>query len=179
VRRTRADVDTPLVLFTYANPVIRMGEDRFAHEAADAGIDGVLVLDYPIEEAGRLRTAIVDAGLDPILLVSPTTTDERIRRSADVGRGFLYLISRLGVTGVRDSLDGHVEHVAQRVRACTDMPLAVGFGISRPEHVAHACTFADAAVVGSALVQIVAEHGSSPEVVGHAADYVRWLKSAL
>jgi tryptophan synthase alpha chain len=179
VRRTRADVDTPLVLFTYANPVIRMGEDRFAHEAADAGVDGVLVLDYPIEEAGRLRTAIVDAGLDPILLVSPTTTDERIRRSADVGRGFLYLISRLGVTGVRDSLDGDVEHVAQRVRACTNMPLAVGFGISRPEHVAHACRLADAAVVGSALVQIVAEHGNSPDVVGRAADYVRWLKSAL
>jgi tryptophan synthase alpha chain len=179
VRRTRAATDVPIVLFTYANPILRMGVERFARDAADAGVDGVLVLDYPVEEAEPLRKPILDAGLDPIFLVSPTTTEDRIRRSAELGRGFLYLISRLGVTGVRDRFDNGIETVASRVRSCSPLPLAVGFGIATPEHVAHACTFADAAVVGSALVQVVAEHGSSPDVAQRAGDYVRWLKSAL
>ena len=91
VRRTRPSIEAPIVLFTYANPILRMGVQQFARDAADAGIDGVLVLDYPIEEAEPLRKPIVDAGLDPIFLVSPTTTEERIRRSAELGRGFLYL----------------------------------------------------------------------------------------
>ena len=106
-RRARAcapTVDTPIVLFTYANPVVRMDPTVFARAAADAGVDGVLMLDYPVEEAEPLRAPLVDAGLDPIFLISPTTTDERIRRSAELGRGFLYVISRLGVTGVRDRL---------------------------------------------------------------------------
>jgi tryptophan synthase alpha chain len=179
VRRVRAAVDAPVVLFTYANPVIRLGVDRFAREAADAGVDGVLLLDYPVEEAGPLRAAIVEAGLDPIFLVSPTTTGDRIRRSSELGRGFLYLISRLGVTGVRDRVDGGLETVVRRVRACSSLPLAVGFGISTPDHVAQACALADAAVVGSGLVQVVADHGGSPDVARRAGEYVRWLKSAL
>ena len=104
VRRVRADVDTPIVLFTYANPVVRMDPAVFARTAADAGVDGVLILDYPVEEAEPLRAPLVDAGLDPIFLISPTTSDERIRKSAELGAGFLYVISRLGVTGVRDRL---------------------------------------------------------------------------
>jgi tryptophan synthase alpha chain len=179
VRRTRASIDAPMVLFTYANPILRMGAEPFAREAADAGVDGVLVLDYPLEESEPLRQPIVDAGLDPIFLVSPTTTDERIRRSAELGRGFLYLISRLGVTGVRDAFDNGVEGVATRVKKSSRLPVAVGFGISTPEHVKHACALADAAVVGSALVQVVAEHGQNPDVAQRAGDYVRWLKSAL
>ena len=103
-----ASVDAPIVLFTYANPVLRMGAGAFARAAADAGVDGVLILDYPVEEAGPLRQPLVDAGLDPIFLVSPTTTDERIRASAELGRGFLYVISRLGVTGVRERLAADV-----------------------------------------------------------------------
>ena len=102
VRRVRADVDTPIVLFTYANPVVRM--DPWCLPTADAGVDGVLILDYPVEEAEPLRAPLVDAGLDPIFLISPTTSDERIRKSAALGAGFLYVISRLGVTGVRDRL---------------------------------------------------------------------------
>jgi tryptophan synthase alpha chain len=179
IRRVRAAVEAPVVLFTYANPILRMGVQRFAAAAADAGVDGVLVLDYPVEEAEPLRGPIVDAGLDPIFLVSPTTTDERIRHSAELGRGFLYLISRLGVTGVRDSFDNGVEAVARRVNGNSSLPLAVGFGISTPEHVKHACTFADAAVVGSALVRVVADHGRDSDVAQRAGDYVRWLKSAL
>jgi tryptophan synthase alpha chain len=181
VRRVRADVDTPIVLFTYANPVIRMEPTAFARAAADAGVDGVLILDYPIEEAeaGPLRRPLIDAGLDPIFLISPTTTDERIRESAALGRGFLYVISRLGVTGARDRLADDVGALIARVRACSALPVAVGFGISRPEQVADACRVADAAVVGSALVNVVAEFGAAPDLCERASGYVQWLKSCL
>ncbi len=103
VRRVRAAVDTPIVLFTYANPVVRMDPTVFAQTAADAGVDGVLILDYPVEEAEPLRAPLHDAGLDPIFLISPTTSEDRIRKSAALGAGFLYVISRLGVTGVAGS----------------------------------------------------------------------------
>lgn len=179
VRRVRHAVETPIVLFTYANPVVRMDVRVFARRAAGAGVDGVLVLDYPIEEAEPLRRVLDDTGLDPVFLISPTTTDARIRRSAELGRGFLYVISRLGTTGVRDRLADDVEALTTRVRACADLPIALGFGISRPEHVAEACRVADAAVVGSALVNMVAEHAASPDLCARAGEYVRWLKSTL
>jgi tryptophan synthase alpha chain len=178
VRRVRDGADTPVVLFTYANPVIRMEPNAFARAAADAGADGVLILDYPVEEAAPLRAPLVDAGLDPIFLISPTTTDERIRKSAALGAGFLYVISRLGVTGMRDRLPEDLELLMARVRACTDLPVALGFGISSPEHVARACRVADAAVVGSALVNVVAEHGGSSDLCERASEYVRWLKTS-
>src|SRR5262249_12103682 len=142
-------------------------------------VDGVLILDYPVEEAEPFRAQLMAADLDPIFLISPTTTDERIARSAELGRGFLYLISRLGVTGARDRLSAEVGSLVGRVKARAELPVAVGFGISRPEHVAEACASADAAVVGSALVNLIAEHGRSPDVADRAGDYVRWLKSAI
>jgi tryptophan synthase alpha chain len=179
VRQVRRVVDTPIVLFTYANPVVRMDPRVFARTAKEAGVDGVLILDYPVEEAEPLRAPLIDAGLDPIFLISPTTTDERIRRSAELGRGFLYLISRLGVTGMRDSLAADVAALVRRVRAQSQLPVALGFGISSPEHVAQACASADAAVVGSALVNVIAQHGASPDVADRAGESVRWLKSAV
>jgi tryptophan synthase alpha chain len=179
VRRVRREVDTPIVLFTYANPVLRMEASTFARQAAAAGVDGVLVLDYPVEEAAPLRAPLADAGLDPVFLISPTTDDERIRRSAGLGRGFLYVISRLGVTGARDEFARDAAGLVARVKAATDLPVALGFGIARPEHVAEACRVADAAVVGSALVNVVAEHGGAPDLCERTGEYVRWLKSAL
>ena len=179
VRRVRTQVDTPIVLFTYANPVVRMDPQVFARTAADAGVDGVLILDYPIEEAGPLRTPLLDAGLDPIFLISPTTSEERIRKSAELGAGFLYVISRLGVTGVRDRLPEDVGELMKRIRRCADLPVALGFGIAHPSQVAEACRVADAAVVGSALVNVVAEHAASAKVSEHASEYVRWLKNSL
>ena len=179
VRRVRAKVDTPIVLFTYANPVVRMDPQVFARTAADAGVDGVLILDYPIEEAGPLRTPLLDAGLDPIFLISPTTSEERIRKSAELGAGFLYVISRLGVTGVRDRLPEDVGELMKRIRRCADLPVALGFGIAHPSQVAEACRVADAAVVGSALVNVMAEHAASAKVSEHASEYVRWLKNSL
>ena len=179
VRAVRRAVDTPIVLFTYANPVVRMDADVFAREAKEAGVDGVLVLDYPVEEAGPLRASLLAAGLDPIFLISPTTSEERIRRSGELGRGFLYVISRLGVTGVRDSLDGDASALVNRVRAQSRLPVALGFGISSPAQVAQACASADAAVVGSALVQVIADRGAARDVAERAGEYVRWLKSAV
>jgi tryptophan synthase alpha chain len=179
IRRIRPSLDAPIVLFTYANPVLRMEPVAFARAAADAGVDGVLILDYPIEEAAPLRQPLVDAGIDPIFLISPTTTDERIRAAAQLGRGFLYVISRLGVTGTRDKLAADAAALVSRVRTLTDLPVALGFGISRPDHVAAACRVADAAVVGSALVQVIADHGTAEDVISRVGDYIRWLKSEL
>jgi tryptophan synthase alpha chain len=178
VRSVRDAVDTPIVLFTYANPVVRMDPVVFARAAADAGVDGVLILDYPVEEAEPLRTIMMDAGLDPIFLISPTTSDERIRRSNELGRGFLYLISRMGVTGARDAMVENVNGLVDRVRAHSTLPIALGFGISRPEHVVAACRSADAAVVGSSLVSVIAEYGRSPDIAARVGDYTRWLKGA-
>jgi tryptophan synthase alpha chain len=179
VRAFRARHQTPVVLFTYANPVVRMDSEAFAAAAREAGVDGVLVLDYPVEEAEPLRAPLVAAGLDPVFLISPTTTDERIRRSGELGRGFIYVISRLGVTGARDALAADVEPLIARVRANTSLPVAVGFGISHPAHVAAACRHADAAVVGSALVQEIAGHAGSPDLAARVEAYVQWLKSEL
>ena len=177
VRDVRPHVAAPIVIFSYANPVLRLGAEAFAREAAAAGVDGVLVLDLPIEEAGAFRELLAAAGLDLIFLLSPTTTDARIGKAAELGSGFLYGISRLGVTGARDQVASGAEALVRRVRARTSLPIALGFGISRPEHVAEVTSFADAAVVGSALVSVVAEHGTSPQLIERVEDYVRWLKS--
>lgn len=176
IKETRAAIASPIVLFTYANPILRMGEDAFVAAAADAGVDGVLMLDLPVEEAGPFRARLVAAGIDPIFLLSPTTTDARIRASADMGAGFLYVISRLGVTGARTEVAHDAEPLARRIRALSDLPLALGFGISRPEHVAAVGRWVDAAVVGSALVNVIAERGNAADVAEHAGAYVRWLK---
>lgn len=176
VKRVRGAIASPIVLFTYANPIMRMGEERFVSAAADAGVDGVLVLDLPVEEAGPFRQRLVDAAIDPIFLLSPTTTDERIRQSAQLGRGFLYVISRLGVTGARDSIAAEAEALVHRIRRVSDLPLAIGFGISTPEQVAQVGAWADAAVVGSAIVQAIAEHGQAPDIAARVGACARWLK---
>jgi tryptophan synthase alpha chain len=179
VEHLRPKLSAPVVLFSYANPLVRMGVDVFAQRAAAAGVDGVLALDLPIEEAGEFRTTLKRHGLDAIFLLSPTTTEARIRRASELGSGFLYGISRLGVTGARDRVAAGAEAMVRRIRAHTTLPIALGFGISRPEHVAEVATYADAAVVGSALVSVIAEHGKSPELVGKVEEYVRWLKGGI
>jgi tryptophan synthase alpha chain len=178
VEEVRPHLSAPLVLFSYANPLLRMGLGAFARRAAEAGVDGVLALDLPIEEAGEFREVLAEHDLDTIFLLSPTTTDARIARAAALGRGFLYGISRLGVTGARDRVASGAEALVRRIRARTDMPVALGFGISRPEHVMEVGAYADAAVVGSALVALIAEAGDSPRLIEQVEDYVRSLKSA-
>ena len=174
----RAEITAPIVIFSYANPLLRMGLDAFAAQAAAAGVDGVLALDLPIEEAGAFRQALSASGIDTIFLLSPTTTDARIKKAAELGGGFLYGISRLGVTGARDQVASGAEAMVKRIRAHTTMPIALGFGISRPEHVAEVGAYADAAVVGSALVSVIAEASGSPDLIARVEEYVRWLKSA-
>ena len=176
VASVRSEIAAPIVLFTYVNPVVRMGIPEFATRAAAAGVDGVLTLDLPVEEAGDVRDRLQEAGLDTIFLLSPTTTTERIRRAATLGSGFLYGISRLGVTGARQTVASGAEALVARIRAETTLPVAVGFGISRPEHVSEVARWADAAVVGSALVSVVAEHGASPTLVPAVESYIRWLR---
>jgi len=178
IARVRPHIAAPIVVFSYANPMLRLGLDAFARQAAEAGVDGVLALDLPIEEAGPFRATLAASGIDMIFLLSPTTTDARIQKAAELGSGFLYGISRLGVTGARAQVASGAEAMVRRIRAHTTMPIALGFGISRPEHVAEVCAYADAAVVGSALVSVVGEAGGSTGLVPRVENYVRWLRGA-
>ena len=177
VASVRADIAAPIVAFSYANPILRMGLEAFACRAREAGVDGVLTLDVPPEESDEWRHRFVEAGIDTIFLLSPTTADDRIRRAAALASGFLYGISRLGVTGARDEVADSAAELAARVRRATDMPLALGFGVSRPEHVRAIGRIADAAVVGSALVNVIAEHGRSPRLLDEVERYIQWLRS--
>ena len=165
----------PMVLFSYLNPILRLGVTRFVERALQAGIDGLLVVDLPIEESAGLRDGAQAAGLDQIHLVSPTTSQERIRRAASLGSGFLYAISTLGVTGVRSALDDSARDLVARIRRETSMPVAVGFGISHPDQVREVGCFADAAVVGSAIVTLVARSAGSAQIGAYVEGYVRWL----
>jgi tryptophan synthase alpha chain len=177
LKRLRPELRLPVVLFSYANPVMRIGAERFADLARDAGVDGVLILDLPLEEADDFRAMLQARGIDTILLLSPTTSDERLRKAAALGSGFLYAISRLGVTGVRTDIADGAEEMVRRIRRVSDLPVALGFGISTPEHVRQVGQWADAAVVGSALVNVIAEAGASPDLTTRVEEYVRWLKS--
>jgi tryptophan synthase alpha chain len=177
VRDVRDSMTAPVVLFTYVNPVVRMGADRFMARAVESGVDGVLLLDLPIEESDAMQSALARYGLDQIFLVSPTTTRERLKEAGRLGRGFLYAISRLGVTGARDTVAGSAAPLVARVREVTSLPIALGFGISRPEHVAEVCRYADAAVVGSAIVNVIAKAAANGGDPGHDVEqFVRWLK---
>jgi tryptophan synthase alpha chain len=177
LKTIRPGISAPIVIFSYANPILRMGLEAFVTEARAAGVDGVLTLDMPPEEGETFRMAFRGAGIDTIFLLSPTTTVERIRRASELGSGFLYGISRLGVTGVRDTMDDSARELAVRVKPETRLPLALGFGISRPEHVRAIGQWADAAVVGSALVKVIAEHGETPALLDEVERYVRWLRN--
>ena len=177
VSRLRADLQAPIVLFSYANPIFRLGAEHFADLARDAGVDGVLILDLPVEEADDFRALLALRGVDTILLLSPTTTEGRLRRAVSLGSGFLYAISRLGVTGAREAIADGAEDMVRRIRAVSDMPVALGFGISTPEHVREVGRWADAAVVGSGLVSVIADAGASDDLNSRVEEYVRWLKS--
>ena len=179
IETVRSKLSCPVVVFTYANPVVAMGLEKFMRRAADVGIDGILVLDLPIEEADALRDAAGAVNIDPIFLLSPTTTEQRIRRAAELGRGFLYGISRLGVTGERDTIAEGAADMVDRIRRVTSLPVALGFGISRPEHLVEVGQWADAAVVGSGLVNHIARVSDTDDMVAEVRRYVHWLKSGL
>jgi tryptophan synthase alpha chain len=144
-----------LVLFSYLNPVVRMGMKTFCSCAAEAGADGVLLTDMIVEEAGEYLEAMRENGLDPVFLAAPTSPDARLKAIAGVSKGFVYAISRLGITGTRQRVASDAEELVVRLRRFTTLPIAVGFGISNSEHVKTVGEFADAAVIGSALVALI------------------------
>ncbi len=178
VQRLRAKTSVPLVLFSYFNPILQMGLERFAAEASAAGADGVLATDLTPEEGQDYRSAMHARGLDTIFLAAPTSTDARLARIAESSSGFLYLISRAGVTGARDTLPEDLPALVRRARPFTRLPIAVGFGISLPTHVSVLGGLADAAVVGSALVAEVEKAPTTEAAAASVAERIRALKHA-
>jgi tryptophan synthase alpha chain len=158
---------TGLVVFSYLNPILRMGMEKFCKVARAAGVDGVLVTDLPVEEAGEYLWAMREHDLSPIFLAAPTSSDERLRRIAEASRGFVYAVSRTGVTGQRQQLAEDARKLVKRLRRVTKLPIALGFGISSAEQFAEVGGFADAVVVGSAIVQTVEKNrGHEAKAVG-------------
>ena len=178
VRNIRKQSDVPLVLFSYYNPILQMGLEKFAKAAAEAGADGILATDLTPEESADYRALMRADNLDTIFLVAPTSTDTRIEQIARVSSGFLYLISRTGVTGAREALPEELPALIRRVRKFTALPIAVGFGISLPTHVTVLGGIADAAVVGSALVAEIEKAQTADAAVGAVSERIRVLKEA-
>jgi tryptophan synthase alpha chain len=172
----RKTSEVPLLLFTYLNPVMRYGLERLAADAARAGIDGCLLTDASVEEAHEYIGAMHRHGLDTVFLAAPTSTERRLRLVAQYSSGFVYLVSRTGVTGEQASLSDQAAPLIRSVRAVTDLPLAVGFGISRPEHVAELGRQVEAVVVGSAIVRMIEKNADNPSLEIQLESFVRELK---
>ena len=175
----RRECDVPLVLMTYYNPVQKYGLERFARDAASAGADGVIMTDLPPEEGADWKRAADAAGLATIMLVAPTSTKERIKQAANMASGFIYCVSRTGVTGARDDIPAELKQLVSTIKSISDLPVVVGFGISRSEHVRKVTEFADGAVVGSALVNVVAGlsgHRDLGDLLKRAGEFVESLK---
>jgi tryptophan synthase alpha chain len=179
VRMVRPQIDVPLILMGYANNFFAMGEKNFADAAGTVGVDGVIVVDLPPEEGEVFHPALKEAGIDPILLASPTTTPERVQMLATETRGFLYYVSLTGVTGARDEIAEGVEESVRAIRRISDVPICVGFGVSTPEHARRVGAFADGVVVGSALVDRIDRAASPDEAIEVAAQFVVDLKAPL
>lgn len=179
VREIRRESQIPLLLFSYLNPLLRYGFERLAKDAVEAGVDGVLLTDLCIEEAqdavGRLRAS----GLDTVFLAAPTSTERRLRLVAERSSGFVYLVSRTGVTGEQASLSQGAHLLVQRMRKLTNLPLAVGFGISTPQQVAEVAGIADGIVVGSTIVRFIEAHAKDPALPEKLQEFVRELTAPL
>ena len=172
--RKRSEV--PLLLFTYLNPVLRYGLDRLAEDAAGCGIDGCLLTDASVEEARDYVEAMQRRSLDTVFLAAPTSTRRRLELVAHYSTGFVYLVSRTGVTGERESLSAAVAPLIRAMRATTSLPLAVGFGVSRPEHVAELASQVEAVVVGSAFVRMIERNADNPSLEIQLESFARELK---
>lgn len=172
VRRT---IDTPLVLFSYFNPLLQYGIEQLAQDASRAGIDGILVTDLAPEESGEFAAALKLHDLDMIFLVAPTSTDARLQMISGHASGFVYAVARAGVTGASENLSDEAKLLVTRVRKFSNLPVAVGFGISSAEQVEKILEFADAAVVGSAIVAQIEKLSAGPNLVAEFGQYVRSL----
>jgi len=175
IKEARRETDVPIVLFSYYNPLLQFGAERLCIEAQGAGVDGMLVTDLAPEEAGDFAAMLRAHDLDLIFLVAPTSTDSRLRRIAERASGFIYAVSRAGVTGVQNEMSMDAECLVKRVRTASDLPVAVGFGISSREQVAEVWRYADAAVVGSAIVAEIEKRQRAPGLVAHIGQFARSL----
>lgn len=171
--------EIPLVLMSYYNPILRFGLERFAEEAKGRGVDGLIVPDLPPEEAEELCRSCEKVGVDLIFLLAPTSSAARIERVISASRGYIYYVSLKGVTGARDRLAEGIQAAVSRIKAKTEKPIAVGFGIGRPEQVREVARFADGVIVGSAIVAKVEEHLGRADLVEQVGDFVAPLKGAL
>jgi tryptophan synthase alpha chain len=178
-REVRSRSAIPMLVFTYLNPALRYGLEKLADDAMAAGVDGCLLTDLSVEEAGVYVGAMRERGFDTVFLAAPTSTPERLALVAKYSTGFVYLISRMGVTGAQASLSDTVGPLVEEARKITDLPLAVGFGISKPEHAAAVGAVADGVVVGSAFVKIVEAYADSPELEDRLEALARDLASAM
>jgi len=179
IAELRGTVEIPLVLFSYYNPIFSMGSAAFARRAADAGVDGVLVVDLPAEESAELRRETDPAGIEFISLVAPTTGGDRVRNVVKASTGFIYYISVTGVTGTRGpELDETRKNVGV-IRTMTKLPVVVGFGVSTPEQARQIGSAADGVVVGSAFVKLIGEHAGRPDLIGSVEAYAASLKTVL
>jgi tryptophan synthase alpha chain len=170
--------DVPLVLMTYYNPVFRYGEEAFVADALDAGVDGIIVPDLPPEEGQSLIELTTDTPLEMIFLAAPTSTSARLALISEASRGFIYYVSRLGTTGVRDHLADDLRIMLEKVRASTSKPIAVGVGVSTPEHVRLVAELADGVVVGSAILKLIEDLEDRADRLEHVGDFVAVLKAA-
>jgi tryptophan synthase alpha chain len=173
--QAQREIDVPIVLFSYFNPLLQYGMERLSREARGAGVDGVLVTDLVPEEAEEFGAALRANNLDLIFLVAPTSTDARLALAAERASGFIYAVSRAGVTGARAEMSHDAEQLVARVRKVTNLPIAVGFGISSAEQIADVWRYADAAVVGSALVAEIERLKDAPDIVSRAGEFARAL----
>ncbi len=179
VRQVRKESDIPIILFSYLNPLLRYGLERLARDASDAGIDGVLLTDLSVEEAAEPVNRLREYALDTVFLAAPTSTERRLRLVAQHSSAFIYLVSRTGVTGEQLSVSQAAAPLANRMRRLTSLPLAIGFGISTPEHVAQVAEIADAVVVGTAIVKRVQKYAGSADLAMQLEHYVRELTAPL
>lgn len=179
VAEFRQESELPVILYGYYNPIFHYGPERFAADAGRAGVDGALVVDLPPEEAEELLKWTRPAGVHLIFLLAPTSGPDRIRTVLKYARGFIYYVSVTGVTGVRPMQVESVQPAVERLRRATQLPIGVGFGITTPEQAAAVAAFADAAVVGSAIMRVVHEHRGSSSVVSEVGAFIRRLKEAM
>ncbi len=179
VTAIRRESQIPIVLYIYFNLIHKVGLERFIAEAAQAGVDGLLVLDLPPEEADNYEALMAEAGLCNIYLVAPTTPKERIEFIVKRGAGFIYYVSREGVTGMQTKIADTIGAMTAKIRAHTSLPIAIGFGVSTPEQAKAVARFGDAVVVGSAVVNQIAEHGKSPTLVARVGEFVKSLAAAV
>jgi len=179
VAELRGKTDVPFLLFSYYNPLFAYGLEQLAHDAKTSGIDGVLITDLSVEEAAVPVSLLRQAGLDSVFLAAPTSTDDRIEKIARFSSGFIYAVSRTGVTGAQKSLSAEVQPLVERIRRHSSLPVAVGFGISEPSQVADICRQADGAVVGSALVRCIEENLTNPRLADKVGEFTRWLRGGM